>query len=814
MPFLQKIDYLPTDNHKNVVPSPGFQPSGLSAKGSLLKAALPVLKGIKLHQAEKPVTTGSTSCNKVDPGQPGATLKDVVASKVAKTPKTLVSKQAAKQPSPPGLLTSHVFNQGGSSSFVISKITVTASITLAESASHVVALIPTFASVLVHFSIPEIDLPLLEEYLVECINEFTRGNREELARLDSLDFVLPDDSLKKDIVDLVEAGSLHELARVRHEANASNRFNLSRCNEAFGDYPCEDLDRLRRLATEGSQILLPEDFIRQPVPGPMRTLASRLGNTYLKHAYKLYKSGNVLLFNLSDIPPHIYETLNFGNNVHWTVKPDDIMGRLLTDPNNPADGYTGLNTDETFDRAEIIYGKMSLPNIIEFVVSIVDYADAHSYPLADMRIYKEDIKGAFAHSKINPSCVWLTSMMMTSNIVMVYLYGYFGYHAQPLIFAVFSRMLKRAFTKILIGLMSIYVDDLMGFAHFSIVNSDQKKVQDFILKLLGNKGLAPDNTLPTTSADIIGWRIDLIRETIRPNDKGIRKMFFTFFFLIQSHEKYWPLQHVQIIASLTERYSLAIIGMRAFVDPFNKLLSHSASLGADKSHRRISASARFALLIWRAVILIIKLNPNALSVPLRRLHKSYTTRADYSFVSDAADSIGLAVYNNDNKLVFTTSYKLPFNAHDSKYQNAREFMGFLLALLVIKMRFNPPMGATISIKGDNQASLSWVITNKASSSLARIAFLAYSWVIIIAGFHIQTASHIAGASAEMKDIDALSRNKTTYNLDSSVYVDTSSNEKLNMLFRLCDPTLDSPTQPDLTTQFQQVIACITNLFSH
>jgi len=333
-----------------------------------------------------------------------------------------------------------------------------------------------------------------------------------------------------------------------------------------------------------------------------------------------------------------------------------------------------------------------------------------------------------------------------------------------------------------------------------------------VLRLLGEKGLAPDNTLPTTAADLIGWRINLYLATIRPNDKGIRKMFFVFFFLIEPHSDFWPLQHVQIVASLAERYSMAIIGMRAFVDPFNKLLSPSAASGSSLLKRRISASAKFALLIWRAVILVIKLNPNALAVPLRRLHVASDTRADYSFISDASDSIGLAVYNNQQELVFTTSYKLPFNAHDAKYQNAREFMGFLLALVVIKVWFNPHRGCIISIKGDNQASLSWILSNKARSSLARVAFLVYSWVIIIAGFHIISATHVAGKSAEMKDIDALSREKLTILFDSPAYVHTAQNEKLNKLFRLCDPTKDQVSLPAMMSEFQQVISCINSLF--
>ena len=289
-------------------------------------------------------------------------------------------------------------------------------------------------------------------------------------------------------------------------------------------------------------------------------------------------------------------------------------------------------------------------------------------------------------------------------------------------------------------------------------------------------------------------------------------MIFVFFVLIDIDKLHWLLSHVQVVASLAERYSVAIIGMRNFVDAFNKLLSPRAATGGDMAKRKISATAKFSVVIWRAVILIIKLNPNALSVPLRNLVFDRSVRADYTFISDASDSIGLAIYNKHSVLVLTTSYKLPYYAHEGKFQNAREFQGFLLGLILIKTQFNPPMGTTVAIRGDNMSSISWIEKNKATSSLARVAFLAYSWVIIITGLHIVTTSHVAGESNEMFDIDALSRERATINLDNSSFVETSSNENLNALFRLCDPTRNAQILPDLMQEFNSVVSCIATVF--
>jgi hypothetical protein len=153
-------------------------------------------------------------------------------------------------------------------------------------------------------------------------------------------------------------------------------------------------------------------------------------------------------------------------------------------------------------------------------------------------------------------------------------------------------------------------------------------------------------------------------------------------------------------------------------------------------------------------------------------------------------------------------------AHEPEYQNAREFMGFLLSLILIKIKFNPPIGATVAVTGDNIASLTWVVKNKANSASAHIAFLAYSWVIIIAGFHIVSATHIAGKSETMKDIDALSRNRSTTSLDMSKFVETSNDEVINELFRFCDPTINRQrsSMSRQVEEFQQLIACLSKMF--
>ena len=157
---------------------------------------------------------------------------------------------------------------------------------------------------------------------------------------------------------------------------------------------------------------------------------------------------------------------------------------------------------------------------------------------------------------------------------------------------------------------------------------------------------------------------------------------------------------------------------------------------------------------------------------------------------------------------------MPFEAFASDNQNAKEFLGLLLAIVLLKTIFNAPRGTTIALTNDNMSALSWIHDNKASSSRAHIAFVAYSWVIIITGFHIIATDHIAGSSERMYDIDALSRDYRTRTLDDAAFIVTTGNEHLDTVFKLCDPTKDRNDLPKQMEEFQLVIAAVAAALSN
>jgi hypothetical protein len=102
------------------------------------------------------------------------------------------------------------------------------------------------------------------------------------------------------------------------------------------------------------------------------------------------------------------------------------------------------------------------------------------------------------------------------------------------------------------------------------------------------------------------------------------------------------------------------------------------------------------------------------------------------------------VFDRQGALVAWASYKFPFHAPQSDHQNAKEFMGLIVCIIVIRVVLKANKGSTLHWRGDNKAALSWANDEKGRSSTAQAAFTAFSWIIIRSGLRLVSAEHIAG----------------------------------------------------------------------
>ena len=74
---------------------------------------------------------------------------------------------------------------------------------------------------------------------------------------------------------------------------------------------------------------------------------------------------------------------------------------------------------------------------------------------------------------------------------------------------------------------------------------------------------------PTKVVDNIGFTIDLIKESVRPMDKGLEKLFIVFFCIFKMSSP-MSLRERQVVAGTAQAYCKCMKGMSEFIDPLHK----------------------------------------------------------------------------------------------------------------------------------------------------------------------------------------------------------------------------------------------------
>ena len=155
-------------------------------------------------------------------------------------------------------------------------------------------------------------------------------------------------------------------------------------------------------------------------------------------------------------------------------------------------------------------------------------------------------------------------------------------------------------------------------------------------------------------------------------------------------------------------------------------------------------------------------DPLSMAIPLYWVSKRWLP-ADFESISDAGPlALGLVVYDSSFEMSMYTSYAFPFDVSEGeelqfkgpKFQNVREFLGIILALLVLS-RVAKGHPCVINWRNDNISALSWVTNNMANSKAAQLAFLTYTWVGLMTGCRVELARHFPGVT--MGFVDKLSR---------------------------------------------------------
>jgi hypothetical protein len=179
-----------------------------------------------------------------------------------------------------------------------------------------------------------------------------------------------------------------------------------------------------------------------------------------------------------------------------------------------------------------------------------------------------DLKGAFNLLWFGSTFSHLLAFPLTDGNVAIHLAGMFGWVGMPFVFQVVTRAITALVAFLILGMVLMYVDDIIGCSTLQSVDEDMEKAFKGVTGLMGPKsievkdGIITKNEKGRDGIDIIGWEINLERRSVTISKLNLMKTLFAFFCFDINQ----PVSqvHVERLGSLSSRISQLCRAMRPY----------------------------------------------------------------------------------------------------------------------------------------------------------------------------------------------------------------------------------------------------------
>jgi len=554
--------------------------------------------------------------------------------------------------------------------------------------------------------------------------------------------------------------------------------------------PSVDRARLMELATYGMVVVEPPGFIPCSSPPVFRRSYLAVSTTVDKLFYKQWLIGSMLIIPTSmavEIPG-----IHFGNP-SWAVKSGAPQGRNVHDISYCEEQEHILNGSRPVGRAwlqaqcEERWGAIVLPNLHAIMTMILGVIDREG--ISEVMLWAKDLKGAFTLLRFHPAQSRLFALGLECGLTTICPCGNFGWVGTPYAFNVVSRTLEVITEHTIDGAGLWYVDDLNGCSNRRTYESDMNRVDDEVRTLLGPGSVAADKDKSGRQLDMIGWLIDLDAQLVTISDRNFDKTVHAFFSF--NINEPITLHQVQVMASLASRYTQISVLMKVHVCA---LYEFQQTFRSHNARRKLTDSAHLEVLIWRAFLLSLRINPASFARPFSSFRVrpiSHTIEYDASLTA-----MGVLVWKGDlvgpRTMLGFAVLPSPFVATtDSSFQNTYEYLAILLGLLLSKT-----LGlrdCVFAVLGDSRSSLAWVLKGRARSTLCRRASIGFSVLAVDVAASIYETKYVS--SKDNVVCDGLSRgvHPSQLGLDERLWIQLPETSPSTQYVRQCNPLLPLDT---------------------
>ena len=606
------------------------------------------------------------------------------------------------------------------------------------------------------------------------------------------DFTFPDSVFTSDAQDLASlnfdftAFVSARQARHQHDRLSPQRVlnSFGSIDKPFGALDPADLRRLMHLATHGIPIPLPKDFKRCAEPPPLRAKYRQVATAVNKLLFEQYLNGTVGLLPLAialNIP-----NVHFSPQ-HWTTKKGKPQGRLICDVANadttdtsPLNGDPGAPRDSLRSDLEDQWGAIRHPTLPALMLMIIAMAAEHGWD--DIILWKKDLQGAFNLLWIHPADSPRLAFLLSAGLVVVHIAGMFGWAGMPFVFDVVTRCLRHLVRSVITGTADMYVDDIMGVATRANVHHDMSASDTAVRGLLGPNSVATAKDEIGRCLDFIGWEVNLDTQRVTISRRNFLRTIHAFFAFDVTEQICRA--RVECLASLASRCSMLARQMR----PYTRALHECAALySSPLQKRRLSATAKSDVCIWRAFLIAAHFDPIRVARPIMSFQpRPATVRIEYDS-SLSAFAVGVSTMHDDSPTLRAFAVALsPFPpTTEAKFQNTFEFLAVILGLLL--MHHLGLHSQSYALHGDSVSSLTWATHDRTASALARRANIGFTLLASRIDALVSETVHVPGKLNVVYDGLSRGASAESLGLDPNLQVHLPPSHQFVRFLALCDP---------------------------
>jgi hypothetical protein len=505
------------------------------------------------------------------------------------------------------------------------------------------------------------------------------------------------------------------------------------------------------------------------------------------------------------------------NRIHlsplsWAPKFGTPKGRPIGDCSDGGDGGTSLNSKYTKDACDAAWGVIRHPTIRDIANMVDLYTSAprdHEDPGDGVVIWKMDLKGAYTLLSFRTQDVPLLGMELTSELVMFFLCGIFGWTGTPACFQVITRAISFELNRILCGKALMYVDDIFGVCRARDLTHDMTATERICTSLLGSDAVEKTKSESGLRLSVIGYEIDLTTRIVTVARRNVLKALYGFF--CTDVDAPITVKVLQKLASYASRYG----EICRYMKPFVRALYAAYTGRRTKEAFTVTPTARISILVFRVLLSLTTVFETKFSRDL----SSFQDRPPRWVVEFDASltGIGLLWYyrsNSESPEVLLGGRSLDIGSlgfgSDASYQNTAEFIAATLGIRGLSAFLWTP-DESVELRGDSITALTWGRKRGVRSPLATNASVLFALQCLAMKVDIGTVTHIP--AEENWRADKLSRGVTIEGLskmDESIRIDDlgTVDLKADRALALCDPSFDSFSSVEVFNEFWKKVRAL------